>query len=122
MGDWTESVSNTRSFKFTGPDGIRYRWSLGAFGMHCPKVSLSSASLVSLVLDKSMKLVTMDEKKTVIAEFHRARHVLKKQKARLEIHPAGMHMLDHIILTFVFTEDKRRQRIARASWDMAGIF
>ena len=91
------------------------------FGVHCPRVSLSSTSLESLMLDNSIKLVTMDEKKTVIAEFHPAHHILKKRKARLEIHPAGMHMLDHIVLTFVFAEDKRRQRIARASWDLPGI-
>ena len=69
-----------------------------------------------------MKLVTVDKKKTVIAEFHRAHHIRKKKEARLEIKPAGMDMLDHIVLTFVFAEDKRRQREARASWDIAGMF
>ena len=61
-----------------------------------------------------MKLVTTDEKKTVIAEFHRARYFVKKQKARLEVKPAGMEMLDYIILTFVFAESKRRERETRA--------
>lgn len=76
---------------------------------------------ISSMLDHGVKLVTMDGQKTVIAEFHPAHYILKKQKARLEIHPAGMHMMDHIVLTFVFAEDKRRQRVARASWDLAGI-
>ena len=57
-----------------------------------------------------MKLVTADEKKTVIAEFHRAHHLINKQKARLEVQPEGMTMLDWIILTFVYVERKRRQR------------
>ena len=52
----------------------------------------------------------MDENKTVIAKFHRARCCFKKRKARLEVHPAGMGMLDHIVLTFVFAEQKRRER------------
>ena len=55
-------------------------------------------------------MVTTDEKKTVIAEFHRAHHIIKKRRARLEIQPAGMHMLDYIVLTFVSVEHKRRER------------
>ena len=37
-----ERVSNIRSFMFTGPDGVQYRWALGAFGMSLPKVSIFS--------------------------------------------------------------------------------
>jgi len=50
---------------FTGPDGVQYRWALGAMGMGYPKVSLSS-SPVSSTLNNGMKLVTNDEKKTVM--------------------------------------------------------
>ena len=64
--------------------------------------------------EQGMKLVTADEKKTVIAEFHRAHYFRKKQKARLEVHQAGMDLLDDIILTFVFAENKRRERETRA--------
>jgi len=39
VGERAESSSNTRSFMFTGPDGVQYRWALGAFGMNYPKVS-----------------------------------------------------------------------------------
>lgn len=67
-----------------------------------------------LRLNRVVKLVTADEKKTVIAQFHRPRYFRKKRKARLEIQPAGMDMLDYIILTFVFAENKRREREARA--------
>ena len=41
-----------------------------------------------------MKLVTDDEEKTVVAEFHCTHHLLKKQKARLEVQPVGTKMLD----------------------------
>jgi len=99
---------------FTGPDGVQYRWAMGAMGMNYPKVSLTFTSPVSSALNHGMKLVTDDEKKTVIAEFHRAHYFRKKQKARLEIHQAGMDMLDYIILTFVFAENKRRERETRA--------
>lgn len=99
---------------FTGPDGVEYRWALGAMGMSYPKVRQFPVSPVSLMLNHDIKLVTVDENKTVIAEFHRAHHFIKKQKARLEVHPAGMGMLDYIVLTFVFAEDKRRERERRA--------
>jgi hypothetical protein len=99
---------------FTGPDGVQYRWAMGAMGMNYPKASLSSNSPVSSTLNHGMKLVTVDEKKTVIAEFHRAHSILKKQKARIEVQPAGMTMLDYIVLTFVFAENKRRERETRA--------
>ena len=65
-------------------------------------------------MNHGMKLVTADEKKTVIAEFHRECNILKKQKARIEVQPAGMEMLDYIVLTFVFAENKRRERETRA--------
>ena len=69
---------------------------------------------MSSMLNLGMKLVTTDEKKTVIAEFHRAHYVIKKRKARIEVQPAGMGMLDYIVLTFVFAEQKRRERESRA--------
>ena len=68
---------------------------------------------VSSALTHGSKLVTADEKKTVIAEFHRAHHFTKKEKARLEVQPAGIDMLDHIVLTWVFAESKRRDRQTR---------
>ena len=61
-----------------------------------------------------LKLVTTDGKETEIVKFHRARLLPKKKKARLVIHPAGMEMLDYIVLTFVFVEYRRRQREAAA--------
>ena len=67
-----------------------------------------------------MKLVTTDEKKTVIAEFHRAHHFLKKREARLEVQPAGMDMLEYIVLTFVFAEHKRREREKRSRYSGGG--
>ncbi|KAF9781699.1 hypothetical protein BJ322DRAFT_1111630 [Thelephora terrestris] len=69
------------SFTFTGPDGVQYRWALGAMGMN------------------PGRLVTTDEKKTVIAEFHRPHYFINKQKARIEVQPAGMDILDYIIVT-----------------------
>ena len=104
---------NARSFTFTGPDGVEYRWALGSMGMNCPKVRFSDPSIFSALNDET-KLVTIDDK-TVIAEFHRPNHITNKQKARLEVQPAGMGMLDLIILTFVIVDWTRRGREA-AAW------
>ncbi|KAF9649437.1 hypothetical protein BDM02DRAFT_3113862 [Thelephora ganbajun] len=60
----------------------------------------------------SPKLVTADGEKTVIAEFHPPHYFINKQKARLDVQPAGMGMLDYIVLTFVFVEQSRREREA----------
>jgi len=38
-GYGSELVSVTRSFTFSGPDGVHYRWALGAMGLNYPKVS-----------------------------------------------------------------------------------
>ena len=54
-----------------------------------------------------MKLVTADNKKTVIAEFHLPHYFINRQRARLEVKPEGMGMLDYIIVTFVFVEQTR---------------
>lgn len=68
----------------------------------------------SSALNDDMKLVTTDEKKTVIVEFHRAHYFTKKQEARLDIQPAGVDMLDYTVLTWVFAEYKRKERERRA--------
>ena len=80
-------------------------------GMNLPKASLSSLfHQCPLALKHRIKLVTADEKKTVVAEFHRAHYFATEQKARLEVHAEGMEMLDYIVLTFVFAETRRRAR------------
>jgi len=80
------------SFKFTGPDGVQYRWVLGAM-----KIDYH-------------RLVTTDEKKTEIARFYRARSFPMRQKARLVVQPAGIDMVDQIVSTFVIAEQRRRER------------
>ena len=64
----------------------------------------------SMLNHGTTKLVTTDEKKTVIAEFRPAHYPTMKQKARLEVKAAGMGMLDWIVLTFVFADTRRRER------------
>jgi hypothetical protein len=63
-------------------------------------------------LSTRWKLVTDDEARTPIARTHRRCYGIlgKRRKATLEVYPAGLHMLDLIIVTFVYVEHVRRDR------------
>ena len=87
---------------FTGPDGVQYRWAMGAFGTNYPKGSLFSIFPGSSTLNPGPKLVAADENK-VVAEFRRAHCIARNRRLdlKLGVQPAGMEMLDHIVLTFI---------------------
>jgi len=79
---------------FTGPDGRHYRWD-----MHNRVVVLS--------LD--------DNSRTEIARYHRATLGIigKKRKACLEVAPEAEHMLDLVILSFIYVEKLRMDKETR---------
>ncbi|KAG6372429.1 hypothetical protein JVT61DRAFT_7526 [Boletus reticuloceps] len=85
---------------FTGPDGRRYRWDM---------------------YRRDVVLSVDDASRTEIARYHRATLGIigKRRSASLEIAPHAEHMLDLIVLTFIYVEklrmDKERQRRAAAS-------
>ena len=54
--------------------------------------------------------MTKNRKKKVIAEVHRAHRVFKRSKVHLEVAPAGLTMLDQIVVSLVYVEKKRRER------------
>jgi len=70
-------------------------------------------------LNHGIKLVTTDGKKTVIAKYHRAHYFTRREKAKLDVQPEGMAMLDYIILTWMYVENKRRER--ETGGDSTGI-
>ncbi|KAH7908311.1 hypothetical protein BJ138DRAFT_1013027, partial [Hygrophoropsis aurantiaca] len=76
---------------FNGPDGKSYMWSLGKW---VPILYLNDGS------DK------------VIARFHRSNMGIigKQRSACLEISPEGEHMVDIIIITFIYIEKLRRRK------------
>ncbi|KAK2460725.1 hypothetical protein APHAL10511_007195 [Amanita phalloides] len=81
---------------FTGPDGLEYKWKLGF---------------------RAPELVRNDTTRTPIARFHRRRLGLfrKQPPASLEILPEGMHMIDLIMVTFVFIQKIRNDNERAAS-------
>ncbi|KAF9467770.1 hypothetical protein BDZ94DRAFT_1247646 [Collybia nuda] len=76
-----------RSRAFVAPDGREYRWRLSAN----PELHLN------------------DETKAPVARFHSGRSgaFCKPQSACLEILPAGEHIIDTILVTFIYVEKLR---------------
>ncbi|KAG2070039.1 hypothetical protein BDR04DRAFT_1077403 [Suillus decipiens] len=76
---------------FIGPDGRPYRWDL-------------KFKVVILSRD--------DGSQMEVARFHRATRGIigKKRKAMLEVSPEVAHMMDTVIMTFIYVEKLRRDK------------
>jgi len=79
------------SFAFT-VDGQSYIWDLGYLG--------TSPGVLKLA----------DEPGTVIARLHKGQRLINARKPVLEIYEEGMHFQDLLLLTFIYTERRRRVR------------
>lgn len=90
--------------------GVSYRWMLGS--MRVPKVGQFTIIAIChiegcLFITKSEPQLVIDSSDTLIAQFHP--NVFNKEKTCLEVTPAGMDMLDHIVVTFIPVEVERRR-------------
>ncbi|KIJ69135.1 hypothetical protein HYDPIDRAFT_105702 [Hydnomerulius pinastri MD-312] len=74
---------------FVGPDGKSYKWVLNF---------------------TSVTLVLNDESKTELAHFRRSGIFGKTEDAVLEVSDSVAHMLDLVILTFIYVEKLRRDK------------
>jgi len=76
---------------FTGPDNRQYKW-------------LLKATVPKLILN--------DGSKSTVAKFHHKKLgiVGGSRPACLEIFPIGEHMVDTILVTFIYVEKKRKDR------------
>ncbi|KAF9230216.1 hypothetical protein BU15DRAFT_91162 [Melanogaster broomeanus] len=87
-----------RKRTFTGPDGLPYRWDM---------------------LFRVVVLSRNDGSRTEVARYHRGSLGIigHKKKPHLEVDPDVMHMLDLIVLTFVYVEKLRmdKERHARGN-------
>ena len=89
-------------------NGVTYRWSVKAF--RYPRVSSRPRPPLRNFTHSAKhqsQLVIDNPDKTLIAQFHEA-SLFKRNKSYLEVTPAGMDMLDHIIVTFIPVEVRRR--------------
>jgi len=78
-------------FKFTVGD-VKLKWTLGPLGVSYPKLKLDDGS------------------DTLIAKFFEKNILKGRNKSYIDVSPFGMEILDDLIVTFVFAEDKRRDR------------
>ncbi|KAF8901950.1 hypothetical protein CPB85DRAFT_106618 [Mucidula mucida] len=82
-------IKTSRNRVFTGPDGKEYKW----------------------ILHNDSKLVTNDASQRPIAVYHRKHHGYfhPKREAFLEVLPQAEHMLDIVLITYVFVEKIRKE-------------
>ncbi|KAL0569944.1 hypothetical protein V5O48_012019 [Marasmius crinis-equi] len=73
---------------FMGEDGKEYKWVLGPV---YPELRLN------------------DESQTVVAKYNPGSVFTKKRPGVLEIFPSARHMMDIIVMTFVYVETARRR-------------
>jgi len=101
-------------------DGRTYRWVVGALLRHLrvrSSVCFFLRSLIQLTGVFCLQLETADESKTLIARSHRSNLGIigKQRNASLEISPAGQHIVDDIVVTFLWMEkirsDRERQKL-----------
>ncbi|KDQ61145.1 hypothetical protein JAAARDRAFT_32149 [Jaapia argillacea MUCL 33604] len=78
------------SRKFQAPDGHEYKW------VATPRWG--------------MKLISNDGSRTLVARLFEGSTFTSKRKSRLEIFPAGIHMMDLIVVTLVYVDKIRRDR------------
>ena len=99
-------------------NGVNYRWSTGSSGDDLPKVNRSiffSGGFRPFffflpITDAPPQLGTNNRKKKLVAGLHKARHFVRRRRAYLEIAPAGLTMLDQIVVSLVYVEKKRREK------------
>ncbi|THH26997.1 hypothetical protein EUX98_g7191 [Antrodiella citrinella] len=78
---------------FVGPDGLSYSWHMGM-----------TTSLLTL-----KAAVPAETAPKTIAKFYPQSAVGAGRNPYLEVQPEGMHMLDIIVITWVFVETRRRE-------------
>jgi len=91
MKDFMPRVGfSCRNRTFLGPDGLSYRWHMG-----------HSAS--QLFLNDG------SNPRKMVAKMY-PRNIFTGKKARLEIDAAGLHILETIVITWVYVETLRRKK------------
>lgn len=84
-----------RKRTFTGPDSLPYRWDMGF---------------------KFVRLSRDDATRQELARFHRRRLGIigSKRDPSLDVDPSLMHMLDTVVLTFIYVEKLRMDKERRS--------
>lgn len=109
------TVSRASSELFQGSDGHEYKWKLGKMvDSSAPYVCNMRGSSVSLiVVYMLLQLVRHDNmEKERIAVFTPKSGLFSSSNhpALLEVSPEGYPIMDEIVLTFIYVEEKRRER------------
>ncbi|KAF8888288.1 hypothetical protein BD779DRAFT_463813 [Infundibulicybe gibba] len=76
-----------RNRVFTAPDGKEYKWKIGT---------------------SSTSLVANDSTGARVAKYRPKNYIINRRPASLEISPAGEHIMDMILVTFIYMEMIRK--------------
>ncbi|KAF8888285.1 hypothetical protein BD779DRAFT_463718 [Infundibulicybe gibba] len=79
---------------FTAPDGKEYKWKIGT---------------------SSTSLVVNDSTGTRVAKYRSKNYIINRRPASLEISPAGEHIMDMILVTFIYMEMIRKNEEKKSS-------
>ncbi|KAI6101919.1 hypothetical protein F5141DRAFT_1136393 [Pisolithus sp. B1] len=104
-----------RKRTFEGPDGLPYRWDMDFKFVRvctCPKVCHDSPALTGFCTQLSRNDATRQE----LARFHRQRIGIigSRREPYLDVDLALKHMLDMVVLSFIYVEKLRMDKERRA--------
>ncbi|KAF8888283.1 hypothetical protein BD779DRAFT_463652 [Infundibulicybe gibba] len=91
---WDGVGSGGEQRVFTAPDGKEYKW----------KIGMSSSTLRAI-----------DSTAARIAKYRQKNYIINRRPASLEISPAGEHIMDTILVTFVYIEMVRQDEESMAA-------
>lgn len=74
------------------------------------RIRRSTSFLPLLTNGAHSQLVTKNRKKELVAELHKAHRFIRRRKGYLAIAPAGLTMLDQIVVSLVYVEKTRREK------------
>ncbi|KAI5989990.1 hypothetical protein EDD15DRAFT_2370319 [Pisolithus albus] len=114
-----------RKRTFTGPDGLSYRWDMDFRIVRVrtyPKKSYDFPALTGLVWVLDAQLSRDDASRQELARSHRRSLGIigPKKDPSLDVDPSLMHMLDMVVLTFIYVEKLRMDKEKRAKHSNGG--
>ncbi|KAG5637189.1 hypothetical protein H0H81_005446 [Sphagnurus paluster] len=112
---FSSSVMRFGGNEFKTKDYFR-KEGLGPYGRHRVFTASDGREYKWLLQDSKSKLITNDEAKTLVASFH-VKHfgiIGKARPASLEIFPPGEHIVQEILITFIYIEKIRKDKEAAA--------
>ena len=107
---WKSYIWSLSKRNFHGPDGVTYTWSIGGPTSCVSRPnSLPRQSIDLLCILGQLHVQDENGVKRRVVRMQQ-RNIFTGKKPHLDIDPSVLHILDLIIITWVYMETKRRER------------